>query len=1129
MGAPPLPAMKYPALFHCVALSLLAFAPAVPAVAADALADGFRQLPPDARPHTWWHWMNGNITKDGITADLEAMARIGVGGAQIFNVAQGEPVGPVKLLSPEWRGLVKHAMTEADRLGLELSMHNCPGWSESGGPWITPPLAMQQVVWTDTHVHGPQKFSAALPQPKIVGGYYGDIAVIAFPSAAGETQDLAALAPTVTTSAPGADASALLTGAAGTAVQLPAPTTDKPQFLQFAFREPQRFGSVRLGGRDANSMPVAGSVEVSDDGASFRKIADLPTLARGRNHFSVLVPFAETTARIFRIVVTKIDARARAMVVTSVDFGSARLSHTEEQAGFRPNADLKFEPDTAAAKTGVAPERVVDLTAKLQDGRLEWDVPAGDWTIMRLGHTLTGQVNAPAPESGRGLEADKMSRAAVETNFNAMMGQVIADVGPLAGKSFKYVLADSWEAGCENWTPAFRAEFAQRRGYDLLPRLPALAGRVIGSVDASERFLFDYRRTIADLIAQNHYGTFQELCRQHGMQFTAEAPGIGMPTIADELECKGRTDVPMGEFWMDGHNDSKETAVSAHVYGAKIAAAEAFTARTADAKWSKAPFDHKMLGDLHFTLGINRFVFHRYAHQPWLDRVPGMTMGPWGTNFERTNTWWEQARAWMQYLARCQFLLQRGLFAADVCYFYGEGVPNTLAKHEPALPAGYDYDACNAEVLLTRMSVKAGRLVLPDGMSYRLLLLSDSDRMTPAVLRKIRDLVAAGATVVGRRPERSPSLSGYPQCDDEVNKLAEEVWGNCDGLEVTEHAVGHGRVICGRPLAEVLASLGAPPDFAATDTTGKFACIHRTIGDTEVYFISSQNAEATAATLTFRVSGRQPELWHADTGEREMPAMFADAGGRTSLPLRFDPAGSVFVVFRAPGNGLDPVATVVRDGAATAGATVDFAADGKLQLTAVQAGSYQVKTAAGKTWRANVAALPAAMEIAGPWEVRFPPNWGAPASVGFLALASWTDSANEGVKYFSGTATYVKEFELPAGTLGTGRRLWLDLGEVREVAEVSLNGRDLGVLWKPPFRADITAAAQPGKNRLKVRLTNLWPNRLIGDQRLPEAQRRTWATFNPFTADSPLLPSGLLGPVTVRAQAVVGLTAVEPR
>ena len=345
-----------------------------------------------------------------------------------------------------------------------------------------------------------------------------------------------------------------------------------------------------------------------------------------------------------------------------------------------------------------------------------------------------------------------MSRAAVEANFEGMMGKVIADVGPLAGKSFKMVLADSWEAGCQNWTPMMRDEFTKRRGYDPLPWLPCITGRVVGSLEESERFLWDFRKTIGDLIAENHYGTFQELCHKHGMLFTAEAPGIGMPTIADQLQCKARTDVPMGEFWIDGHNDSREPACAAHIGGQQIATAEAFTAVTKDAKWTKAPFDHKALGDLNFARGINRFVFHRYAMQPWKDRVPGMTMGPWGTNFERTNTWWEQAAPWMQYLSRSQALLQSGLFQADVLYFYGEGAPVSLTGREPKIPAGYDYDAIDAEALLKNLTVTDGRLTLPSGMSYRVLLLPPTDRMTLPVLRKIKELAQAGATILGGRP-----------------------------------------------------------------------------------------------------------------------------------------------------------------------------------------------------------------------------------------------------------------------------------------------------------------------------------------------------------------------------------------
>lgn len=675
-----------------------------------------------------------------------------------------------------------------------------------------------------------------------------------------------------------------------------------------------------------------------------------------------------------------------------------------------------------------------------------------------------------------------------------------------------------------------RAEFQRRRGYDLLPWLPAVAGRVVGSTEQSERFLWDFRQTISELIVENHYGVLQELCHKNGMLFTAEAPGINMPTIADELAAKGRTDVPMGEFWMSppsdywkkGPNDSKEAAVAAHIYGRPIVAAEAFTAAMNDAKWSKAPFDHKMLGDLHYTLGINRFVFHRYAHQPWLDRVPGMTMGPYGTNFERTNTWWEQAAAWMKYLSRCQYLLQRGNFVGDVCYFYGEGAPNTLTNREPELPVGYDYDAINAEVLLTRLTVRDGQLVLPDGPSYRLLLLPGSATMTPVVLRKLRDLVSAGATVVGARPERSPSLTDYPACDAEVKTLAAEVWGDCDGKKVTEHAYGRGRVVQGRALGEVLAAMKTGPDFAAEDTTGKFAYIHRQLGEAEVYFVSSQNADATQATLSFRVTGRVPELWHADTGRMERVAQFRERDGQTLVPVGFDPAGSVFVVFRASNRAVDPVISFARDGGAVSKQeALTVTDDGTMTFPVWQSGTYEMKTASGRTLRATVAPLPGVTELTGAWTVKFPPGWGAPAEWPLAQLASWTEQANEGVKHFSGTATYVKEFDLAPEAIASGRILRLDLGRVKEIAEVKLNGQDLGALWKPPFHIALSGAAHAGKNRLEVRVTNLWPNRIIGDLQLPEKDRRTWTTFNPFKADSPLLESGLLGPVRIEVGETV--------
>ena len=1082
-------------LSAALSLAVLLSGPAV-AQTQKPLEKGFASPPETAKPMTWWHWMNGNVTREGITADLEAMKRIGLSGAQIFNVAQGEPTGPVKILSPEWRALTTHAIREANRLGLKLAIHNCPGWSESGGPWVTPEQSMQNAVFSETYIEGGKRYSGTLPRPAAVQGFYRDIVVLAFPTLPGEGTE--------------------------------------------------------------NAKP--------------KRIPDI----------------------------------------------AARSGRT-------PNARLKFSTETWPQEMTIAPDRIVTLSSRMTpDGKLNWDAPAGNWTILRMGHTSTGRGNGPAPQSGSGLECDKMSRPAVEAHFAGMMEKVIADAGPLAGKSLQYILADSWEAGTQNWTPLMREEFKKRMGYDMTPWLPTLTGRVVGSLDRSERFLWDFRRVIADLIAENHYGLISELAAKHGMLFTAEAPGIGMPTIADELQCKGLTEMPMGEFWLDGHNDSKEAAVSAHIYGKKRASAEAFTAITRDAKWMKAPYDHKAIGDLNFCRGINLFVFHRYAMQPWLDRFPGMTMGPWGTNFERTNTWWEQSRAWMKYLARCEYLLQEGQFVADACYYYGEGAPNTIeserAALSPPLSDSYDFDCCDTTVLLTRMSVKDGRIVLPDGMSYRVLVLPEGQRLTPRVLQKVRELVEAGATIVGPRPERAPTLKDYPQSDETIKTLADTLWADCDGKTVREHKLGQGRVIWGKTMDEVFAELGASPDVQDSSDR-RMAWIHRAVEDTDVYFLSNQDPYDAVFTVTLRGGNRRPELWRPDTGQIEQVAQYSIHDGRVTLPLHFDPAGSVFVIFRKPAAGTDSVAAVQRNGkllpAETArpagkltieravygvdpdrgvGAVdvtqllrtairggrlrssasnelagdpardvvkkmrldytyngqkktvyleeneaidlpspeemggekrviplptgVDLTRDG-YRITSGEAGNYTLLTASGRAVSGEIKPLPAPLPVNGPWHVKFPPKWGAPEDVTLESLLSWTRHADEGVKHFSGTASYQKELEIPGEMLGRDRTVWLDLGRVREVAEVKLNGKDLGILWKPPFRVDISRAARAGKNQLEIRITNLWPNRLIGDAALPQEQRFTYATFQPFKATDPLLESGLIGPVTLQASQTI--------
>ena len=944
----------------------------------DKLSSQFRRPPDAARPWVYWFWLDGNLTREGITADLEAMQRVGVGGVLIMEVDQNIPKGPVRFGSPEWRKLFQHVVAEAERLGLEVSMNNDAGWCGSGGPWVTPEHAMQKLVWTETDVEGPRRFEGVLPRPEAVADFYRDAAVLAFPTPPG--------------------------------------------------------------GKDPNML-----------------------------------------ARIARI-----DAK--------------NMNYRRNRAPRDNNLSPQASYPVVSAEVVVPRNRVVDLSARLdKDGRATWDVPAGRWTLMRFGYTPTGKDNHPAPVEGRGLECDKLSKEAVGEHFAGLMGKLIEDVGSAAGRTLTSTHIDSWEVHSQNWTPLFREEFQRRRGYDLLTMLPAMTGRIIDNLEVSERFLWDVRKTIGEMVLDNYADHIRELAARHGMKLSIEAYDDGP---FDDLSYAGRADVPMGEFWMKSDyyfNTRMQTcramASAAHTYGKPICGAEAFTAFTEQARWINHPFSLKALGDEAFCEGVNRFVFHRYAHQPWLDRKPGMTMGKWGIHYERTQTWWELSRPWHEYLARCNFMLRQGLYVADICYLQTEGVPNG-ATH--VARTAYEFDACSPEVVLTRMSVRDGRLVLPDGMSYRILVLPPCEKMTPELLDKIKELVAAGATVVGPRPNGSPSLVDYPRCDEKVRQLAAELWGEENGKPEGEHVFGLGKVIWGKTPDAVLAEQGVTPDFQceAKDGVAEVRYIHRTVNGDEVYFIACAAEKPIAASCTFRVAGKRPEFWRPDTGRIERVADFERFEGRTRIPIRFDPCGSVFVVFR-PENSPAP------------------------------------------THDAEPVELKKVAELTGPWTLHFPAGSGAPERVVADKLQSWSECPEAGVKYFSGTAVYEKSFQLPEDAIGAGRRVYLDLGRVAVIAEVKLNGKELGILWKPPFRVDATGVLKPGENTLQVKVTNLWPNRLIGDEQLPPDSerkstgrlpewpqwlldgrpsptgRRAFTTWNHWRKDSPLLESGLLGPVRI--------------
>jgi hypothetical protein len=1078
----------------------------------DDLAKNFVSPPDSARPWVYWFWVNNNVTKEGITADLEAMKRVGIGGVLIMAVDQGAPNGSVAFGSPEWRDFFKFSCQEAARLGLSINMNNDAGWCGSGGPWITPALSMQKMVYTETFVKGPTHFEAALAQPQAVNDYYEDIMVQAYLTPAGNS-----------------------------------------------------------------------------------KIDDLPTKTALKRWSNLPV--------------------------------------------------LASAPDLPSGQT-INPAKIIDLTANFKDGKLTWDVPNGNWTIVRYGHTSTGVRNHPAPQGGLGLESDKLSAQATEVMYDGLMKKLVGDIGPLVGQALVSTHIDSWETGSQNWTPGFREQFQWLRGYDPQPYWPVMTGRVVQSREISERFLWDLRQTVSDLLIKNYAGKMREMAGKGGLRLSIE----GYDAPCDEMAYAGQCDEPMGELWANPWGSSAhqttEMVSAAHVYGKRIVGLETFTADNHE-KWLKYFGSVKTLGDWAFCEGINRFVFHRYAMQPWLDRNPGMSMGPWGLHYERTETWWEQSKPWHEYLARCQYLLRQGLFVADICYLQPEGsvqfhVSKSIAGvGQPPDRPGYNYDGCNADVVLTRMSVKNGRLILPDGMSYRLLVLPDSQTMTPALMSKIAELVKAGATVVGPKPQKSPSLSGYPEADQTLAKTANEVWGDCDGQKITEHAFGAGKVIWGPAPEKVLANLGVPEDFQAnTMARANLRYIHRQMDDgTELYFIANKRAQRVEAMCTFRVAGKQPELWWPESGKMEPVGAFKEKNRVTRLPLQLEAAESVFVIFHPGQKIIDPVVSLTRDGQESAepvtkivvqkatygilndssrsrdvrakvqalvdGGNFDFpvstlaqgddpapqvvkilrvdytadglaktfrgqdqdtihfesmevekapefkvTADGQWNLEAWKNGHYVLTTAAGKTVGCDITGIPDQQDITGPWEVTFPPGNDAPDKIMLDQLASWSNNANSGVKYFSGTAIYRKTFTFNSEVDRAKTRIDLDLGNVQVIAQLKVNGKDMGILWKYPYETEITDALKPGENTLEIKVTNLWINRMIGDEQLPEDSRRnpngtlkewpqwlqagkpsptgryTFTTWRLWNKDSPLQDSGLIGPV--RLKYATRLTLQKP-
>jgi len=1054
-----------------------------PVRAGDELEKAFANPPEEARAWCYWWWLNGAASKEGITRDFVEMKRQGISGALLFDAGQAGPPAPrgPHFMGPEWREMFKHAVREADRLGIALGVNLCSGWN-CGGAWVTPEHAAKKIVAASTVVKGPGRVSVDLPQPATVQGFYRDIAVLACPLPEGASH-----APKLTASSnfpkyppalaeDGMDDTRWISNSDKPGM---GPTPEKPEYLQFDYDKAWPAAGLYLKPY-SDCGPKEIEIQCSDDGKQYRTIRRATVEP---NKEIVVALDDETQAAHFRVV-----------FLSSHPFqGKENWNVQVAEIALLTRAELKAP--RPARKGTWRRDGMVDLTEFTDDeGRLRWATPAGSWRVMRIGYTLHGNKTKCVGSGPVGLEIDTMCAAAMEAHFAATGAKLIADAGPLVGKTLQYFHIDSWELGQPTWTPKMRADFQRLRGYDPLLFLPAVLGKTVDDAETTRRFLADYRRTAADLVAANYYGRLRELTLKGGLLGThPESGGPFFGHWIDALQCEGINDIPMGEFWkrkvepdgpMTWHPNKnptvKQAACAAHIYGKPVCQAEAFTyIRAGD--WTSTPWNMKDIGDEAFCHGLTRYVLCFWVHQPRLNDIPGYQWVNVGTHFDPNITWWDMGHGWLTYIARCQHMLRQGRFVADFAYFRGEAIPGFIAPRnlqQPMRPAGFDYDAVNAEVLLTRAAAKDGRLVLPDGMSYRYLVLPHdaSWSVSPVVLKKIKELATGGVTVIGPKPAQTPGLTDFPQCDEQVKELADALWP-ADSAASGQRKIGSGRVISGITLDEVVQIDGLAPDveFRNATTGARLDWIHRRDGDRDIYFLSNQSRVATTSEVAFRTSGKQPELWDAVTGEiRDLPD-WRVKDGRTAVPLAFAPRESYFVVFRK-------------------------------------------KAEAGRSTEAkNFPELKSLAELAGPWQVSFDPNWGGPESVVFEKLDDWTNRPEEGIRYYSGTATYRQTFDLPETSRGGNTRIYLDLGCVKNLAAVRLNGKDLGVVWTAPWRVEITGAVKPTGNQLEIAIVNLWPNRLIGDAALPPQKRLTKTNVTTYKKDSPLLPSGLLGPVVLQA------------
>ncbi|MDO5581764.1 MAG: glycosyl hydrolase [Planctomycetia bacterium] len=1173
--------------------------------AKSGLKEGFLNPPNGAKPEVWWHWTSEDLNKEGMKADLESMKKVGIDRAYIFFTGgAGEGIG----LTPFRLDLYRFAAEEAKRLGLTLGMHNCPGWSSSGGPWVTPEYSMKGLVYTESVLAGGKEVRIKLPQPPTRLNYYRDVAVLALPITEGPfTPDLLVDGKKINSEG----------------FQIPVAGKGTKSVLECRFDQEI---SVRSLGMifPTRSLNVGGYIEGIDNAGKTQKIADFRIRKYGwLNHPEPntwqIIPLGDqpqkgetlVRAKTFRVHFLGQDGKEFPVPVKKVRFFQNSMITDVDQRNSSTDRFGYQKPDRPE-EAGISPQDVLDLSDKMgEDGTLIWNAPAGNYTVLRIGCTALGKMCAPAHANLRGLECDKLARSGIDEHWKHMMVPILKQTDPY--QSLRACLIDSYEMGGQNWTIGLDKIFEQKRGYNMKKFFPALFGYTIGSAADSAAFLYDYQRTVSDCFVENYYDRFDELCKSAGLLSSCESYNGPF----DNLQCAHKIPLAVTEFWVGGGGlGTRYSASAARIHGHTVNGAESFTAEPETGRWQQDPRQLKRYGDKAWIEGVNLLILHSYVCQPYGQVKPGMTLMQYGTHFGRNNTWWDDSKGWMDYMARGQYLLQSGRSTSELLILAGESRPNACRVLRDLTLAGYDYDYCDAETIHKRLSAKNGKIHIEGALGYDLFFLGNELHPSLATLRVVKKLLDGGAFVAGQKPICSPSLAEKSD-QEEYDRLVQMIWADKKYKNFAE---------TNDPL-EALKQAGVISDFQSTNKN--MISISRKTDQERIFFIMNTSPEESFGKISFGVSGMVPEFWDPMSGSISDPPVWTEEDGRIEIPVKLAANGSIFVVFSQKEKESDhPIA--IAKGEITPDSTnrltvleakyrrvrgdldggVDvldrvqksftekglslevknhtlgkrdpypnqvkelmlrYRINGK-EKTSVYAenssvylphvpegtyianhfegpkgpcaeftepGTYSLQYKSGKILSAQSDQGRKVLSLNEDWKVEFAKDLGAPTGEqSFKTLISWTDRPEFGIKYFSGSAVYRKTVSVSAQDAKGQNHFVLDLGEVKNLARVSVNGKDLGVLWTPPFAMDITTAIKPGENRIEIKVVNLWVNRMIGDEFHPTANqtekpdwvmkglpnsgdgRYTWASWKGWTKEDQPLESGLLGPVSLEIRPV---------